>query len=62
MSNTKIEAHVSNVTAMEHVAQELEKLFKPRAYKPVNTIEDIMYIEGQQSVVNYVRDKLVGRR
>lgn len=43
---------------VEQILQDLNNTFKPTDYKPnTHHIEDIMYREGQQSVVRYLINK-----
>jgi len=40
----------------------LRSLFKVGRYKPTMTIEDIMYKEGQQSILHYIEEKMIAGR
>lgn len=46
--------------ATEHTLKELEKIFKRPEYTPTDTHNEILYIEGQQNVLNYIRRQMLG--
>jgi len=40
----------------------LNTVFRQPAFTPKHKIEDIMYIAGQQSVLDYIQREMVGKR
>lgn len=40
----------------------LRRVFKPQAYSPKNTIDQIMYDEGKQVVIDYIERQMVAKR
>lgn len=45
-----------------HDVEQLKQVFKPKPYSPKDSMADIMYREGQQAVLRYIEDKIVGKR
>lgn len=46
---------------IEQILNDLYKVFKQKGYNPKDNIEDIMYSEGQLSVLRYLENKYKGK-
>jgi len=47
---------------IKHDLDHLHKLFKEAVYSPKNTHSEIMYREGQQSVLRYIENNMIAGR
>lgn len=46
--------------AIEHVLRELETVFKKGEYTPKDDMNNVMYQEGAQAPLNYIRRNMLG--
>lgn len=57
--NIAVRANMRDAT--EHTLKQLEQYFRKGEYTPVDSMNKVMYTEGQQSVLNFIRRRLLGR-
>lgn len=48
--------------AYEHILKELETVFKKGEYTPKDDMNIVMYQEGSQAPLNYIRRNILGMR
>lgn len=59
MSNNQLNPTKDPRGLVQRDLEELRKTFKRRDYSPKHSVEEIMFMEGQQSVLRYIEDKMV---